>query len=243
MDRRTVLFLGAASFLLNACGGGGGGSGIDATPAPVGAAGSSPQQPATPAATGLSPNIVAWGDSMTPAFALNLQVLYPDRVVVQEGFLGQTSTVIDQNEVADAGHRNWINVFWYGHNDVWEDPTGAAATIEANIANSIAHLAAGNTHFVVLGIVNRADLAYKGAPLYATIADINAALAARYPDNYLDVRSWLVNHYDPSNPQDVADDANDVPPSSLRYDEIHLRNEGSVLVAQRVKEFIDAKGW
>jgi hypothetical protein len=72
---------------------------------------------------------------------------------------------------------------------------------------------------------------------------LNADLQALYPDNYLDVRSWLIAHYDPNNSQDVADLANDVPPSSLRYDDIHLRNEGSVLVAQRLKAFIDTKGW
>ena len=42
---------------------------------------------------------------------------------------------------------------------------------------------------------------------------------------------------------DAAPSSNDAVPSSLRYDVIHLRNEGSVLVAERVKAFIDAKGW
>jgi lysophospholipase L1-like esterase len=41
----------------------------------------------------------------------------------------------------------------------------------------------------------------------------------------------------------VADAQNDVIPSSLRFDEIHLNNDGSVLVAAKVKEFLDAKGW
>jgi hypothetical protein len=36
---------------------------------------------------------------------------------------------------------------------------------------------------------------------------------------------------------------NDVLPSSLRYDEIHMRNEGSIIVAQRVSDVINAKGW
>jgi hypothetical protein len=41
----------------------------------------------------------------------------------------------------------------------------------------------------------------------------------------------------------VIDHQNDVLPTSLRYDEIHLRNEGSIIVAQSVKQFIEAKGW
>lgn len=163
----------------------------------------------------------------------------PDRTVFNGGFLGQTSTVIAQQQLADSSMTNWINVFWYGHNNDQD-----AATIQADLAASIAHLAAGNKRFVVLAMLNKArDDEIKGTDKYWNIVRLDADLAAAYPDNFVDVRSWLVSHYDPNNPQDVADYANDVIPSSLRYDEIHLRNEGSVLVAQRVKQFIDAKGW
>ena len=41
----------------------------------------------------------------------------------------------------------------------------------------------------------------------------------------------------------VIDFQNDVMPSSLRHDEGHLNNDGSVLVARRIQEFINAKGW
>ena len=57
------------------------------------------------------------------------------------------------------------------------------------------------------------------------------------------MRDFLVNQYDRSNAQDVQDFQNDVVPSSLRFDEIHLNNQGSVLVATRIRDFIDAKGW
>jgi len=96
----------------------------------------------------------------------------------------------------------------------------------------------------VLGVVNKAPPAEsKGAPVYELIVNLNNELAQLYPQNYIDIRAWLVSHYDPNNAQDVIDHENDVPPSSLRHDEIHLENEGSVLVAERVKQFIDEKGW
>lgn len=134
---------------------------------------------------------------------------------------------------------NWINVFWYGHNND-RDPT----TIKADIAASIAHLAPGNTRFLVLSILNQAKPdEVKGTDGYATILQLNADLAALYPGNYVDVRAWLIAHYDTNNAQDVADFQSDVLPSSFRYDEIHMRNEGSVLVAQRVKQALDDKGW
>jgi hypothetical protein len=226
MQRRNAILFGMAA-ILAACGGGGGTAGIGtATVTPAGP--SSPQ----------SSNIAMWGDSLTPSVALNLQLLVPDRTVFNGGFLGQTSTVITAQQVADTTMTGWISVFWEGHNNIT-----APETIKADIAAAIAHLASGNRHFIVLSLLNNAWTAQRGTEAYARVMQLNADLQALYPDNYLDVRSWLIAHYDPNNSQDVADLANDVPPSSLRYDDIHLRNEGSVLVAQRLKAFIDTKGW
>jgi hypothetical protein len=252
MDRRTVIGAGLV-LLLDACGGGGsGGAPVAGTPAPAPsssapspspapspAAAPPPPAPTPITAASLSPNIACWGDSLTEFFALNLQLLVAGRVVFDGGYLGQTSTVIADHMTADTTMTTWISVFWYGHNND-HDP----ATIKADIARSIAHLAPGNNRFIVLSMLNKAQPdELKGTPEYATLMQLNADLAAQYPDNYLDVRSWLIAHYDPNNWQDVIDVGNDTIPSSLRYDEIHLRNEGSVLVAQRVKQFIDAKGW
>lgn len=247
MDRRTVIGAGLV-LLLDACGGGGsGGAPVAGAPAPSPSS-SAPSPAPSPApaptptptsAASLSPNIACWGDSLTEFFALNLQLLVPGRTVFDGGYLGQTSTVIANNQVADTTMTNWISVFWYGHNND-NDPT----TIKADIARSIAHLAPGNNRFIVLSLLNKAQPdELKGTPEYETLMQLNADLAALYPDNYLDVRSWLIAHYDPNNWQDVIDVGNDTIPSSLRYDEIHLRNEGSVLVAERVKQFIDDKGW
>lgn len=245
MDRRSVIGAGLV-LLLEACGGGGGGGPVTGAPtasspapAPAPAPSSPPASPPAVSAVALSSNIACWGDSLTEFFALNLQLLEPNRQVFDGGLLGQTSTVIANTQTADTTMTNWISVFWYGHNND-DDP----ATIKADIARSIAHLAPGNNRFIVMSLVNKAQPdEERGTPEYATIMQLNADLAALYPDNYLDIRAWLVSHYDPNNPQDVIDFSNDVPPSSLRYDEIHLQNQGSVLVAERVKQFIDAKGW
>lgn len=262
MDRRTVIGAGLAALFLDACGGGGGGGtptgvptalspapgpGASPSPAPAPAHGPAPAPAPSgsvttpPAASGseVSPNIACWGDSLTEFFALNLQQLVPNRTVFDGSYSGQTSTYIADQQNADTTMTNWISVFWYGQNND-HDP----ATIKADIARSVAHLAPGNNHFIVLSVVNQAvPDEYKGTPEYATIMQLNADLAALYPYNYLDVRSWLIAHYDPNNPQDVIDVSHDVVPSSLRYDEIHLRNPGSVLVAQRVLQFIESNGW
>jgi lysophospholipase L1-like esterase len=72
---------------------------------------------------------------------------------------------------------------------------------------------------------------------------LNRELASMYPDNFIDIRTWLVSRANPSNPQDLAHQNEDMVPASLLFDEIHLNNDGSILVAQRVRDWLDAKGW
>jgi hypothetical protein len=251
MDRRTAAAW-VASVVLSGCGGGGGNgvSVISQTAAPAADPNPSPSPtsapppapaPVPPAATANS-NIAAWGDSLTPPFALNLQVLYPARAVFNGGVGGQTSTEIASRQIADGpNHNTWINVFWYGQNN-----ENAAAQIKADIAASVAVLAPGNNRFLVLSVMNktRADEA-RGSPTYEIIIQLNRELAAIYPQNYVDMRAHLISHYDSTSAQDVIDFQNDVPPTSLRFpgDPSHLNNTASVLVAKKVKEFIDAKGW
>ena len=108
----------------------------------------------------------------------------------------------------------------------------------------MAELAPGNDRFLVLSVINKArPEEIRGGTVYNTIVHLNNELAATYPGRYLDIRAWLVSQFNPASAQDVADAQNDVVPSSLRFDEIHLNNDGSVLVAKKVKEFLDARGW
>lgn len=240
MDRRAAIAL-LGTMFVTACGGGGGGAvGTDAqatttssaaapAPAPVAA----PEPPRTP-------NIAFWGDSMTPGVALRLQQRYTDREVYNGGVAGETSTQIAARQLSDtAGRNEWVNIFWYGQNNQ-TDPV----QIKADLAASIAKLAPGNTRFLVLAVVNEAKPEEsRGTPIHDTIVQLNNELAGLYPDHYLDVRTYLVNHYDPALAEDVANFQDDVPPRSLRYDEIHQNNEGADLVTEWLKGILDAKGW
>ncbi len=190
----------------------------------------------------LSPNIAVWGDSLISPFAAHLQLLFPDRVVYDGNGIGQTSTQVAARLIADTSRHAWITVFWAGHNN-----DTAPEQIKADIAASIAALAPGNSRFVIMSLLNKASpyvpSELKGTPGYQTIVQLDAELGALYPDNYLDIRSYLVSQYDPTQAQDVIDFQNDVVPSSLRYDDIHLKDRGSELVANKVQEFINAHGW
>ena len=234
MQRRWAL--GAiASVVLAACGGGGGGSDDGAAGAPASAL----------AGAG---SIAAWGDSHTtglpdrsdvPGYAAQLRQIAGSREVFGGGFAGLTSTQVADLQTRDDAHDDWVNVFWYGGNNQTD-----AEAIKADLARSIASLAPGNQRFLVLGVVNQAAPAERrGGADYEAIVRLNSDLAAQYGDRFFDIRGFLVGLADPANAADVVDRQDDVPPSSLRVDGIHLNEAGSTAVARKVLELITAKGW
>lgn len=239
MDRRTALGVLAAG-MLSACGGGGGGASVATSSVDTSA-------PLAAAFAG-SANIAAWGDSHTsglpdngavPGYVVPLRQLAQGRTVFDGGIAGQTSAQIADRQVRDDAHDDWVNVFWYGGNNESEPEQ-----IKADLARSIASLAPGNNRFIVLSVVNQASpWERRGSDGYRTIVTLNQQLAQLYPDNYLDIRSFLVGLADPANPMDVIDAQDDVPPTSLRADGVHLNATGAQAVARRVLAFITAKGW
>ena len=234
--RRRMALGALASMVLAACGGGGGGGIED---------GSADTQASALAGTG---PIAAWGDSHTtglpgrpdvPGYAAQLRQIAGSRQVFEGGFAGLTSTQVADLQARDDAHDDWVNVFWYGGNNQTD-----AATIKADLERSIASLAPGNNRFLVLGVVNQAAPAERrGGADYATIVRLNADLAAQYGDRFFDVREFLVGLADPAQPADVIDRQDDVVPTSLRADGVHLNVAGSTAVARRVLELIAAKGW
>jgi hypothetical protein len=187
---------------------------------------------------GFSRNIAFWGDSLTPPVAANLQLFYSDRTVFNGGISSQSSFDVLAREQADTAKHGWVTVLWFGHNN-----DANPQQVKNDMAAAVAALSPGNNRFVVLSLLNKADVEYKGTAMYNTVLQLNADLQAMFPNNYVDVRTALVNAYNPNSPADVTAHANDVPPPSLLHDADHLNNDGSVLVATKVRDFIAAKGW
>jgi lysophospholipase L1-like esterase len=246
MDRRKALSL-LGLGVLTGCGGGGGGGGEAAGDAAQGitTAGSTQDlaspAPAAPAArpspiVPLSPSLAAWGDSITDLYVRSLAQVYPDRQVYNGGVVGQTSMQIAARLRADTAHRTWVSILWYGHNNWSKDE------VKADIASSIAALAP-NQAYVILSMLNWAPSGARGTQEYQDTVRVNGELAAMYPDHFLDIRQYLVGLYDPNSWQDVQDHQNDLPPSSLRFDGIHLNDAGCMVVARKVQEFLARKGW
>ncbi|MFP3564680.1 hypothetical protein [Paraburkholderia sp. SIMBA_030] len=138
-------------------------------------------------------------------------------------------------------------VFWWGRNN-YANPT----QVLSDVAKGIAFLKPLNKRFVVLSVLN-GDFSteYVGQTGYNQIVtQINAVLAATYPNNYIDVRRTLINNATGSI-EDQRCVTNDVPPTSLRayytatstQDALHLNDAGYAIVANAIYAFIQSKGW
>lgn len=129
------------------------------------------------------------------------------------------------------------NIIWAGRNNYTNQ-----ATVLSDIAAMVALQKTVEKRFLVLSILN-ANIEPIGSTAYNQIIALNTALRAAYPRNYVDVREALIRAYDPAQPQDVTDFNNDVLPSSLRSDALHLNTAGYGVVAQTIKNVLTLKNW
>ncbi len=180
--------------------------------------------------------IATWGDSLTQGAG---GTAYPTQLTTLSGYStynggvgGQNSTQIKDRMLADSAKHTWPTVIWAGRVNVT-----ATEQTKADIASMVAAL--GHENYLVLAVTNgeRAD-EHLGEPIYEQIVQLNEDLASIYGDNFIDIRSYLVSLYDSNIAQDVIDFANDIPPSSLRSDEIHFNTTGYLRIAEKINSEI-----
>jgi lysophospholipase L1-like esterase len=186
-------------------------------------------------------NITTWGDSLTAGTGASpITNAYPAVLSLQSGYTvsnggvgGETSTQIKARMLAATNTHVNPTIIWAGRNNYTD--TNA---VLSDIASMVSALALkGNTNrFLVLSILNGDYVPYdaRGGVGYQYITNINAILGQTYGSNYVDVRSYLVSQYNPAIPADVINYAQDIPPSSLRSDNIHLNNAGYAAVANYI---------
>jgi hypothetical protein len=99
-----------------------------------------------------------------------------------------------------------------------------------------------NQHYLILSVPNGTGEG-TGSSAYNQDIATNNYLAAAYPNNYYDIREYLVQHglaaagITPTT-QDLTDISNDIVPASLRQDSIHPTTAGNQVIAQQVATFI-----
>lgn len=154
-----------------------------------------------------------------------------------------TATVIDSATpflVDTSDNRQFgTAIFWHGRNNVGSP--SFAADVKAALANDIAQLKTQDQRFVVMSVLNT-SAEVSGSATHTAITQLNNELKALYPRNYIDVRALLVRSGTGTG-QDATDAANDVIPTSLRSDSIHLNTAGYGVVAAAIFKFLTTKGW
>ncbi|GAB2767772.1 hypothetical protein [Sinomonas soli] len=142
----------------------------------------------------------------------------------------------------ESVRRDWNQVLWVGRNNVTATPNDVAVYV----AKMVAYQTSGD--YLVLGVTN-STAEPSGSANYTTILGINAALASAYPNNYLDIRGWLIANglaavsLTPTADDTTATSEDRIPPSLLAADGLHLNANGYKAVAVAVKNWITTKGW
>lgn len=158
-----------------------------------------------------------------------IAALMPSTHIYNGGVSGETSTQIRARMVVATSQHTFPTLIWAGRNGVLTSPE----TVKSDIAAMVAALKTDN--YLVLSILNGdRTLEKAGEANYNTIIGVNQYLATTYGSKYWDVRAHLIANNDGS-AQDLIDVANDVVPTSLRVDDIHLKQAGYLLVGAGVK--------
>ena len=190
-------------------------------------------------------NIAAWGDSLTigvggTPYPTQLATLFKNgRYVYNGGYGALTSTQIATRMLAATDKYGYTAIIWAGRNN-YTDPT----TVKADIASMV--MALGHNRYIILSVMNGNYASeYQGQANYNTITQLNSDLQSLYPNNYIDIREYIIQHgltdagITPT-AQDLIDIGNDVPPTSLTTDGLHLTAAGYAVVAKQVYNFITA---
>lgn len=119
--------------------------------------------------------------------------------------------------IPDQPYRSDLPIFWEGRNNLLQTDAGpwGGEQVLSDIAQQVAGLPQG-TNYLVLSVLNENDPAERSNGIYyPNVFELNRTLSSMYGAHYLDIRSILVNSFDPSSAVDVTDHSYDVPPSSL----------------------------
>lgn len=176
-----------------------------------------------------------WGDSITAGDGASTTTnKYPQALGIYSGFRVSNGGVSGENSTQIRARQTAASNTWYQPTIIWagQNNFSSTNTVATDIAAMVANLeSVGNTNrYLVLSILGQTNY-YRGTANYAIVTNLNGMLAATYGQNFVDIRSYLISRYNPTNAQDVIDYANDVVPSSLRADNQHLNDYGYPAVA------------
>jgi len=166
--------------------------------------------------------ISCWGDSMIGQGGASYLPVYLSSFQYageHKGIGGESSSSTRTRFEAANDQKHKIQVIWTGRNNSFQ-----VAQVLSDIAAMVDSLTHDN--YVVVSVLN-GDGEGIGTSVYSDITSINASLAATYTGkNYYDARAALIADGGTGTGQDLTDTNNDIPPTSLRSDALHLNSDG-----------------
>jgi hypothetical protein len=137
-------------------------------------------------------------------------------------------------------HLNDIWILWIGRNS----PTTSLVMRELN---RLVSMLGSNSKFLCLSLLNNSS-EITGTNGYDNIISINSIIESTYPENYFDMRSYLIANGlkeagIEATEQDLLDISNDVTPESLRSDNLHPNVLCHPVIGRKLADVIRTKGW
>lgn len=170
-------------------------------------------------------SISCWGDSITYyGYPQIMQDMMPGSTVRNYGVPGEGSSQIAARMVAATDRYDDIHVFWVGVNDAYHQ-----TTIMNALASMVAVLPHSN-YLILMPVTGEGSYA---PPTPPHMANLKAAIQSAYPNNFYDIREYLMTRGNGS-ADDLADIAADTVPSSLRLDTVHPLNHCVKITAEIV---------
>ena len=190
--------------------------------------------------------ITCWGDSLTSGYRDTLRHDFPSlltylyhRPTVNRGVPSETSGDIKSRMLRRSKpSREETVVIWAGRNNA-----DLPEQIKSDIQEMVASLNPGSK-YLVIGIINADEPEErKGQEEYNKIIQLNKDLALIYKARFVPIREILISNANRRFAADIENLDQDVVPSSLRFDELHLNDLGQAIVANSVERALVANGW
>lgn len=127
-------------------------------------------------------------------------------------------------------------LLWMGRNN-----SGRPHEIYADVHAAVRQLKALNARFLLVSVTNGGGES-AGSPYYYHAVNLNHLLRREFPGEFVDVRTALIRAAS-ADANDQADRAADIPPRSLRTDNVHFNDAGQQRIAELLAAELTRRGW
>ncbi len=127
-------------------------------------------------------------------------------------------------------------ILWMGRNN-----SARPHETYAELKAAIRHLKSMDARFLIVSVTNGGGESF-GSPYYYGVINLNSLLRREYPGEFVDVRTALIRA-SASDAGDQTDRAADIPPRSLRSDNVHFNDAGQQIVAEILASEFTRRGW